>query len=77
MVAAGLLKAFDDADQDPERLGVVTEEMLEKSNMKVLELHKTNEKRLGKVYARNERNRLDKKHSTEEPLDVWTIHFSN
>ncbi|MDC2842287.1 restriction endonuclease PLD domain-containing protein [Limosilactobacillus mucosae] len=77
LVAAGLLKAFDDADQDPDRLGVVTEEMLERSNMKVLELHKTNEKRLGKVYARNERNRLDKKHSTEEPLDVWTIHFSN
>lgn len=77
LVAAGLLKAFDDADQDPDRLGVVTEEMLERSNMKVLELHKTNEKRLGKVYARNEKNRLDKKHSTEEPLDVWTIHFSN
>ena len=51
--------------------------MIDKSNMKLLELHTTNETRLGKVYARNERNRLDKKHSTEEPLDVWTIHFSN
>lgn len=77
LVANGLLKAFDNAGQDPDRLGMVTEEMLEKSNMKVLELHKTNEKRLGRVYARNDKNRLDKKHWTEEPLDVWTIHFTN
>lgn len=77
LVASGLLKSFDSKDDDPERLGMVTQEMLEQSHMTTLELHKTNEKRLGKVFKRNEKNRLDKKHWTEEPLDVWTIHFSD
>lgn len=75
LVASGLLKPFDNKDGDPDRLGMVTEEMLKQSHMTTLELHKTNEKRLGKVFKRNEKNRLDKKQWTEEPLDVWTIHF--
>lgn len=75
LVASGLLTPFDNKDDDPNRLGMVTEEMLKQSHMTALELHKTNEKRLGKVFKRNEKNRLDKKHWTEEPLDVWTIHF--
>ena len=77
LVASGLLQAFDNKDQDPDRLGVVTEEMLVQSHMQNLELRKTNEKRLGKVYARNEKGRLNKKEWTEEPLDVWTLHFTD
>lgn len=76
LVAAGLLQAFDNKADDPDRLGMVTEEMLEQSHMKNLELHKTNEKRLGKVFERKNK-RLDKDHWTEEPLDVWTIHFTD
>lgn len=77
LIEAGLLKPFDSAEQDPDRLGMVTEEMLSQMHMKVLELRKTNEKRLGKVYPRNKKGKLIKKTWTEEPLDVWTLRFTN
>lgn len=78
LVAAGLLQAYDNSSQDKNRDGMVTDEMLERSKMKVLELHKTSMQYLGKVYELNSKGRLNKKVAPHmEPLDVWFAKFSN
>ena len=78
MVATGLLKAYDNVEHDTDRDGMVTVEMLNRSHMRVLELHKTKLKRLGKVYSLNAKGRLDKKKPPKyRALDVWYATFSN
>ena len=74
----GLLKAYDNVNHDKNRDGMVTIEMLNRAHMRVLELHKTNLKYLGKVYSLNSRGRLDKKKAPKyKALDVWYATFSN
>lgn len=78
LVATGLLKAYDNVEHDTDRDGMVTVEMLNRSHMRVLELHKTKLKRLGKVYSLNAKGRLDKKKPPKyRALDVWYATFSN
>lgn len=79
LVSAGLLHAYDNAGQDKNRDGMVTIEMLERSHMKVLELHKTKMKFWGKEYQINpETHKLDKKiPPIMKALDVWFANFSN
>lgn len=78
LVAMGLLKAYDNVNHDKNRDGMVTIEMLNRAHMRVLELHKTNLKYLGKVYSLNSRGRLDKKKAPKyKALDVWYATFSN
>lgn len=78
LVATGLLKAYDNVENDKNRDGMVTIEMLNKSHMRVLELHKTSMKRLGKVYSLNGKGRLNKKKPPKyKALDVWYATFSN
>lgn len=78
LVATGLLRAYDNVEHDKNRDGMVTAEMLNKAHMRVLELHKTSMKRLGKVYHLNSKGRLDKKKPPKyKALDVWYATFSN
>lgn len=78
LVATGLLRAYDNVEDDKNRDGMVTAEMLNKAHMRVLELHKTSMKRLGKVYHLNSKGRLDKKKPPKyKALDVWYATFSN
>lgn len=79
LVSAGLLHAYDNAGQDKNRDGMVTIEMLERSHMKILELHKTKMKFWGKEYQINpETHKLDKKiPPMMKALDVWFANFSN
>lgn len=78
LVATGLLKAYDNAEDDKNHDGMVTVEMLNKAHMSVLELHKTSMKHLGKVYRLNSKGRLDKKKPPKyKALDVWYATFSN
>lgn len=78
LVATGLLRAYDNVEHDKNRDGMITVEMLNKAHMRVLELHKTSMKRLGKVYQLNSKGRLDKKTPPKyKALDVWYATFSN
>lgn len=83
LVATGLLKAQDSADSDEERLGVVTQEMLRKAHMENMVLTKTTAREMGRVFNRlkptlkNKKGAIDKKHSNEQLLEVWTIHFES
>lgn len=78
LVTAGLLTPYDHVKKDKNRNGMVTYEMLDRSGMRVLELHKTGLQELGKVYEINKKGRLDKTKAPKiEPLDVWFATFSN
>lgn len=78
LVATGLLKAYDNAEDDKNHDGMVTVEMLNKAHMSVLELHKTSMKHLGKVYRLTAKGRLNKKIPPKyKALDVWYATFSN
>lgn len=78
---AGYVKPVDDIATDTKRHGVVTQEMLDAAKMRVMVLTKTSTQEYGIVFKRlpptkqNKKGALDKKHSTRELLDVWTIHF--
>lgn len=78
LVASGLLTAFDKVSEDKDRKGMITTEMLERSNMSFLELHKTLIKRSGYVYDLTSTGKLNKKKAPHlENLDVWVAKFTN
>lgn len=83
LVASGLLVAQDSPEDDPNRDGVVTQEMLEKAHMCNMILTKTTAKEMGRVFKRlpptpkNKKGPIDKNNSFEQLLDVWTVHFEN
>ena len=81
MATAGYVKPVDNTVTDTGRLGVVTQEMLNAAQMRVMVLTKTSTQEYGVVFnrlaptPRNKKGALDKKHWTRELLDVWTVHF--
>lgn len=81
LATAGYVKPVDNTATDTERLGVVTQEMLNAAQMRVMVLTKTSTQEYGVVFnrlaptSRNKKGALDKKHWTRELLDVWAVHF--
>lgn len=81
LATAGYVKPYDNVNDDTGGDGIVTLEMLDKANMRVMVLTKTNTQEYGKVYKRlaptekNKKGALDKKHFEDKLLDVWTVHF--
>lgn len=75
LVATGLLKSCEHVEHDKNRDSMVTIEMLNRANMRVLELHKTNLKWLGKinVHGKSAKANIPK----YKALDVWYATFSN
>lgn len=81
LATAGYVQPVDNTFADKDRLGVITQEMLNDAKMRVMVLSKTTTQEYGIVYKRlpptpsNKKGALDKKNWTRELLDVWTIHF--
>ena len=77
LIADGLLRQFDNKDQDTNGDGIVTKEMLAKDHMQSLVITKTDCKEFGRVYGTKKNGRIDRSIYVEQPLDVWTIQLSD
>ncbi|KGH67052.1 hypothetical protein X291_01555 [Oenococcus oeni IOEB_C23] len=78
LTTAGLVKPFDNVNEDIKHEGVVTKEILQKAHMSVMVLTKTTVQEFGSVYPRNKKTgRLEKSNPENELLDVWTLSFKD